>query len=103
MACIRISRGHFESAQGEEIEQLLRASADTLIAAIRRLDGNLHYYAGIDHASGTMVNVSIWETLDHAQQMGTLAEMAAQATIFRDKGVQFDPIINYEIVWAING
>ena len=103
MAYVRISRGQFDLAQGDAIDALLRNSSETLVPAIRRLAGNLHYYAGIDHASGTMVNVSVWETLEQAQQMATLAEMAAQAGLFRDKGVRFEPIINYETVWEING
>jgi hypothetical protein len=102
MACVRISRGQFDPAQFDALDQMLRASAETLIPAIRRLAGNLHYYAGIDRASGTMVNVSVWETLEHAQQMAGLAEMAALAVKFRDTGVRFEPIINYETVWAIN-
>lgn len=102
MACVRISRGRFDPVQGAEIDQLLRTSGETLIPAIRHLAGNLHYYAGIDHASGTMINVSVWKTVEHAQQMATLAEMAAQAAVFRDKGVQFEPIINYETVWEID-
>ena len=103
MAYVRISRGQFDPAQGDAIDAMLRASGDTLIPAIRRLAGNLHYYAGIDHASDTMVNVSVWETLEQAQQMGALSEMAAQSGLFRDKGVQFEPIINYETVWEISG
>ena len=102
MVCVRISRGQFDPAQFDEIDRLLRESGETLIPAIRRLAGNLHYYAGIDRASGTMVNVSVWETLEHAQQMAGLAEMAAQAAIFRDKGVRFEPIVNYETVWGMN-
>jgi quinol monooxygenase YgiN len=100
---VRISRGHFDPERAEAIERLLQASGDTLIPAIKRLAGNLHYYAGIDRESGTMVNVSVWETLEQAQQMASLPEMAAQAQLFRGEGVRFDTIINYGTVWDIDG
>ena len=100
---VRISRGSFEPAQSDEIDRLLRESADPLIPAIRRLAGNLHYYAGLDRASATMVNVSVWDTLEHAQQMANLPEMRAMAELFRAKGVRFETIINYETVWELHG
>jgi hypothetical protein len=100
---VRISRGHFNPAQFDEIDQMLRASGEALLPAIRRLLGNLHYYAGIDRASAAMVNVSVWDTLEHAQQMATLPEMQAMADLFRSKGVRFETIVNYETVWELNG
>jgi hypothetical protein len=99
---VRISRGHFEPARCEEIDRLLRESGDTLIPAIRRLAGNRHYYAAIDCASATMVNVSVWDTLAHAQQMATLPEMRALAEVFSARGVRFETIINYETLWQID-
>jgi hypothetical protein len=100
---VRISRGHFAPDQFEEIDRMLRESGEVLIPAISRLPGNRHYYAGIDRASGTMVNVSVWETLEHAQQMATLPEMRALAGSFGDKGVRFETIVNYQTAWEING
>lgn len=51
---------------------------------------------GIDAVTSTMVNVSVWHSLEHAQQMSTLAPMLALASDFKAFGVEFDPITNYE-------
>ena len=100
---VRISTGHFEAAHADEIERTLREGGDRLVPVIRKLPGCLHYYAGLDRASGTIVNVSVWDTLEHALQMGTLEAMRAEGALMRSKGVRFDPIVNHETVWTISG
>jgi hypothetical protein len=100
---VRISRGQCDPAQFDEMERMLRDSGTTLVPAIRRLTGNRHYYAGLDRATATMVNVSVWDTLEQAQQMATLPEMRALAAVFLASGVRFETIVNYETVWDING
>ena len=99
---VRISRGSFEPARFSEIEQRLRDSGATLVPAIRKLGGLLSYHAAIDRVSSTMVNVSTWETLEAAQQMGSLKEMLALAGEFEALGVKFErPIINYDTLWTL--
>jgi hypothetical protein len=53
-----------------------------LIPALRALPGLLHYYSAIDHQSASMVNVSIWETEEHARAMGSLAPMLQLRSVF---------------------
>lgn len=99
---VRISRGSFEASRYGEIEQRLRDSSQSLIPAIRKLPGMLHYYVGIDRESSTMVNVSVWESLAAAQQMASLEEMLALAGEFVAMGVTFErPIINYDTLWQL--
>ena len=99
---VRISRGSFEASRYADIERRLRDSSQSLIPAIRKLPGMINYYVGIDRESSTMVNVSIWENLEAAQQMGSLKEMLALAGEFQSVGVQFErPIINYETLWTL--
>jgi hypothetical protein len=50
-----------------------------------------------------MVNVSVWDTLEHAQQMDGLKEMRVEGARFRAKRVRFERIVNYETVWDITG
>lgn len=100
---VRISRGHFDAGAFDDVDHALRDGAATLVPAISRLPGCLHYYVGIDRASATMVNVSVWDTLAHAQQMSTLKEMQEAGDAFRARGVRFDPILNYETMWDITG
>jgi len=49
-----------------------------------------------------MVHVSIWQSEQHAQQMGKLKEMSVDAR--RDAeavGVEFIPFVNYPVSWHI--
>ena len=49
-----------------------------------------------------MVNVSVWDTLEHAQAMSSLAEMSALAQEYMALGVEFErPIANYPILWQL--
>jgi hypothetical protein len=102
MPVIRISRGSFDPAKSAYFEMLLKESQKSLVPAIKKLKGLQHYYAGVDGASGTMVNVSVWDSLDDARQMESLREMAAAGKEFVAAGVKFErPITNYPTVWLI--
>ncbi len=74
---VRISRGRFDAHRYEDIRKRLADARLTLIPAIQALPGMLHYYVGIDAETSTMVNISIWNCLEHAQQMSTLGPMLA--------------------------
>ncbi len=102
MPVVRISRGSFDPSLYAKVKERLTASQEPLIPALKQLKGLLHYYAGIEAGSNTMINVSVWATLADAQQMDTLAPMLALAKEFNAMGVKFErPIINYETVWEL--
>ena len=64
--------------------------------------GNRNYFVGIDRQNGAMTNVSVWDTLEDAQQMASLREMLDLAGTFAELGVQFDrPITNHETLWTL--
>jgi quinol monooxygenase YgiN len=101
---VRVSKGRYAAQEHDEVTARLEASAATLVPAIRRMPGCLHYYAGTDAATHTMINVSVWDTLEHAQAMGSLSEMAALAGEFVALGVEFErPIANYPVLWQLPG
>jgi hypothetical protein len=101
MPVVRISRGSFEPQHYATVRRMLETSKETLIPAVRRLNGLLSYHAGIDAESNTMVNVSVWESLADAKQMESLAPMLALAKEFIAAGVRFErPIVNYETLWS---
>jgi len=99
---VRISKGHFLPERYEEVLRLAEASAVPLIPALEQLRGLLYYFAGVDPATNTFVNVSIWSDLTAAKQMDTLGPMLAQRPIMEKGGVQFDKIANYEPLWKIS-
>ncbi len=98
---VRISTGHFETSQYEEIERTLREGGERLVPVIRALPGCLHYYAGVNRAASAIINASVWDTLEHAEQMTSLEQMKTEGTLMRSKGVRFEPIVNYETDWTI--
>ena len=99
---VRISKGRYKPELHKEVSARLDASSKVLIPAIRQLPGCLSYYAGSDATTNTMVNVSVWDTLEHAQAMGSLPHMAALAQEFISIGVEFErPIANYPVLWQL--
>ena len=102
MPILRISRGSFKTVDYERIKARLDASQHTLVPAIRKLGGCMHYWAGIDRTTNTMVNVSVWKSLTDAKHMETLAPMLALADEFVKLGVVFErPIANHETLWQV--
>lgn len=100
-AVIRVSRGNFDPARFEEVNRMTKETGTYLIPAIQKLPGLLSYYAGAS-PDGSMVHVSLWDSEEHAQQMGSLKEMIVDAR--RDSeavGVTFIPIVNYPLSWTI--
>jgi quinol monooxygenase YgiN len=99
---VRISKGRYRPELHTEVTARLSESALTLVPAIKALPGCLSYYAGFDEASNTMINVSVWDSLEHAEAMGSLPEMAALAKEFIALGVEFErPIVNYPVLWSL--
>jgi hypothetical protein len=98
---VRISQGFFDPAALSSVSATLEASQTTLEPALRALRGLMHYYVSVDWVSNSMINVSVWESLDAAKQMDTLAEMLAQRDVFEALGVTFRPIRNYSGLWSI--
>ena len=98
---VRVSRGQFDPEQYQQIKAHLVDAQHSLIPAIRNLPGLLHYYVGIDPVTSTMINVSLWDSLEHAKQMSNLAPMLMLVSEFQGLGVQFDPIANHETLWEI--
>ena len=66
MPVVRISKGKFDPRDVKVAEQLLVKSETTLREPLSRLHGLLHYYVGIDRATGHLTNVSIWESPEDA-------------------------------------
>ena len=61
----------------------------------------MHYYVAIDRVEGQLTNVSVWDSLEHAQAMSQLPEMLAQRPILESAGVTFDVITNNDVLWSI--
>jgi quinol monooxygenase YgiN len=99
---VRISKGGYRPELHTEVTVRLKQSAVTLVPAIKGLPGCLSYYAGSDETSNTMINVSVWDSVEHAQAMDSLPKMSALAKEFIVLGVEFErPIVNYPVLWSL--
>ena len=99
---VRISKGKYAAALHAEVTTRMNAAATSLVPAIRRLPGCVSYYVGTDESSCSMVNVSVWDTIEHAQAMAMLPEMGSLAREFIALGVEFErPITNYPVLWQV--
>ena len=97
---VRLSRGTYPPSLHTDVSARLSASADSLIPALRLLPGCVSYYAGADEFSCSMVNISVWDTLEHAEAMSSLPPMPALGQEFTRMGVEFErPIVNYAALW----
>ncbi|WP_019926284.1 hypothetical protein [Nocardia sp. BMG111209] len=104
-AVVRVSRVTFDPDLYDEVTVVDGKTAQYLIPAIQQLPGLLHWFAGVS-AEGSFVQISVWDSEEHAVQMDRLTEMAVIARgEFREVGVEFTPehasIVNYPITWTI--
>jgi len=99
---VRISKGRYKPELHAEVTARLEASSKNLVPALSAMPGCMSYYVGTEQASCTMVNVSVWDSLEHAQGMTSLPEMVALAKEFVALGVEFErPIVNYPVLWQL--
>ena len=100
-AVVRVSRGSFDPSRLAEVDAMNTKTSGYLIPAIRRLPGLIHFYAGVS-PQGSIVHVSVWDSEEHAAQLGRLKEMTVDATGEAEMaGVTFEPKVHYPISWTI--
>ena len=104
-AVIRVSRVTFDPSLFEEVSVADIRTSEYLIPAIERLPGLVQWFTGVS-PDGSFVQISLWDSEEHAKQMDDLTEMAVIARAdFTAVGVSFTPehatIVNYPITWTI--
>jgi hypothetical protein len=100
-AVVRVSRATFDPSRFAEVDAMNRKTSEYLIPAIKPLPGLLHFYAGVS-PEGSAVQVSVWDTEEHARQLDHLREMTVDARAEAEAaGVTFTPIVNYPVGWTI--
>jgi hypothetical protein len=77
---VRISKGQFQRERTVEVERLNADSEQELRSVLGAMPGLVHYYVGIDREVGTITNVSLWDSLEHARGLDGLPEMLALRT-----------------------
>jgi hypothetical protein len=102
VSVVRISVGTFDADKAAIVEAKLMESKAALEAGIRAMRGNLGYYVGIDSKNNAMSNVSLWNSVEAAEQMATFQPMLDLASAFVALGVRFQrPILNMTTLWEL--
>jgi hypothetical protein len=100
-AYVRVSRATFDPSRFAEVDAMNIKTSEYLIPAVKQQPGLLHFYSGVV-PEGTMVQISVWDTEEHAKQLDHLREMVVVARAEAEAaGVTFTPIVNYPIKWTI--
>ena len=100
-ATIRVSRATFDPSRFAEVDAMNKKTSEYLIPAVKRLPGLIHFYAGVS-PEGSAVQVSVWDSGEHARQLDHLKEMIVDARGEAEAvGVTFTPIVNYPVNWTI--
>ena len=100
-AVVRVSRATFDPSRFAEVDAMNKRTSEYLIPAIRRLRGLIHFYSGVS-PEGSIVQVSVWDTDEHAAQLNHLKEMTVDARGEAEAvGVTFTPIVHYPVGWTM--
>ncbi|HET6868336.1 MAG TPA: hypothetical protein VFH80_20640 [Solirubrobacteraceae bacterium] len=100
-AVVRVSRASFDPSRFTEVDAMNKKTSEYLIPAVKRLPGLIHFYAGVS-PEGSIVQMSVWDSDEHASQLNHLTEMTVTARGEAEAvGVRFTPIVHYPIGWTI--
>jgi hypothetical protein len=98
----RVSILRCKAEQFREFERMMRESVSILLPGIQKMHGCRDYFAGSDKATLSLSNVSVWETLEDAQQMDRFQPMLELGKRFLEAGASFErPIMNYGTLWQL--
>ncbi len=97
---VRVSILRCEAVQFARMQQLMTEAEVLLRPGIEAMPGLLAYYAGADEATHSLTNTSVWDTLEHAQQLDHFQPMLDSGKRFAAEGATFErPIMNYATLW----
>jgi hypothetical protein len=97
---VRVSILRCEAAQFARLRQMMIEAEALLRPGIEAMPGLLAYYAGADEATHSLTNTSVWDSLEHAQQLDHFQPMLDSGKRFAAEGATFErPIMNYATLW----
>ena len=83
----------------DEAAEVMR-KAEQELKGIQKLPGLRTYFAGVDRARSQLTNVSVWDSIGHAEQMSRFQPMLDLGKRFGAKGATFLRLIpNFECLW----
>jgi hypothetical protein len=101
---VRVSILRCAPEKFDELRQMMIEADPVLRPGIEAMPGLISFHAGADEATSSLMNVSIWKTLDNARQLDTFQPMLDSGKAFVQKGATFErPIMNYLTLWQLRG
>src|SRR5438552_10718612 len=83
----------------DEAAEAMR-SAEAALIGIKELKGLRAYFAGVDRDRSQLTNVSVWDSVEHAEQMSAFQPMLDLGKRFAAEGATFlRPIPNFQYLW----
>jgi hypothetical protein len=99
VSILRCAPEHFA-----ELRRMMIEADAVLRPGIEAMPGLIDFYAGADEATSSLMNVSVWETLDQARRLDSYQPMLDAGKAFVQKGATFErPIMNYATLWQLRG
>jgi len=95
---IRISRAHFDPHMAGEATNLLLEMRALIWPKQEQLPGYIDGYLGVDRENGTMVWVTLWDSVEHGNALGALPEMKSTNARLQERGVKFEPVATHELL-----
>ena len=86
---MRITHGTFDLAREADIQKMVD---EQLIPELKSRPGFQAYYGGVDRAAGTLVAVTVWDTLEHAT-----AVEASRAPMTAGLGMELEDARIFEV------
>lgn len=83
------------------ISDKMQESEKELRPGIEAMPGLIAYYAGADAETLTLTNVSLWDSVEHANQINTFEPMSRLAQDLIDHGGRPErPVMNHVTQWS---
>jgi hypothetical protein len=98
---LRVSVARCDRADFERFRTMTTNAQSVLQPGIGAMPGLRAFYAGADEVSHSLINTSVWDTLEHAQQMDRFAPMLELGKRFAEAGDRFErPNMNHAVLWS---
>lgn len=97
---VRISIARCDASRFDVLRDLMTESEAALRPGIERMPGLLAFFAGADPTTLSLMNTSVWDSLEHAHQLDHFQPMLDAGKQFAAEGANFErPIMNYASLW----
>ena len=97
---VRISVLRCDAPKFALLRRMMLEAEAALRPGIEAMPGLLAFYAGADEATSSLINVSVWDTLEHARQLDSFQPMLDAGKRFVAEGARFErPIMNHASLW----